>query len=83
MPFDCKTFRAKVVRWDLEEKEEKMWCRRSPILDNHIQRCLQKASRPRLIYGVFSIRIAKEGVRIWLHVYLMHAVFKSGMCTET
>lgn len=37
-----------------------------PILDARIWRHLQKTTRLQLIYGVFSIRIANEGVKIRL-----------------
>lgn len=67
LTFGCKTLRAEVVRWNLEGKEEKRpRCHCASALDSRVWRHLQAMSRLRLIYGVFSIRIAKQGVKIWL-----------------
>lgn len=60
------------MRQTLDEKRENVSGVLSSILDNHTWRHLEKTSCLSLIYGVFSIRIAKftqsEGVKMWLHL---------------
>lgn len=54
--------------------------------DNHTLRHLEKTSHLRLIYGVFSIRIAKFAQRVLKYgftSYLILAIFKAGIRTET
>lgn len=56
------------------------------MLHNHTLRCAEKTSPLKLIYGVFSIRIAKFAQRVLKYdftSYLIHALFKTGIRTET